>query len=301
MDESFESEPLVSSGNDVVRESAPLEAATSADALSSSVSPDTDENVPVDGVIEVAPVGADGDETDTAVSSGSPADTSSSEDVAEAAADQPDPLAEIRDQLAQLTEQTTKHHERASQRESVIDNMHSELEQLRRGERRSLLRPLVTEVCRLRDDLLRQADTLPADFDQQRAADLLRSYADSLEFTLEDNGITTFAPEIGEPFQARLHRVASKAPTRDSALVGTIAGVASPGYRDIEADAVVASARVVVHVADESEREPAHAAAADAAGSAPKPPSSDPESASAPVSTSADAAPAAMPATGAAD
>jgi molecular chaperone GrpE (heat shock protein) len=164
--------------------------------------------------------------------------------------------------------------------------MHGELEQLRRGERRSLLRPVVTEVCRLRDDLLRQADTLPADFDQKRAADLLRSYADSLEFTLDDNGITTFAPEAGEAFQARLHKVASKVPTRDGALVGTIAAVVSPGYRDVEADAVIAGARVVVYVADASAPEPVQAVVPDADD----PAAGEPERTSPPTSASADEA-----------
>ena len=52
---------------------------------------------------------------------------------------------------------------------------------LRRGERRGLLRPLLADMCRLRDDLLKQAATLPAEFDAAKAADLLRSYAETIE------------------------------------------------------------------------------------------------------------------------
>jgi molecular chaperone GrpE len=164
----------------------------------------------------------------------------------------PDPLAEIDRRLSELTEQAARYHERAAQRESVIDVMHAELEQLRLGERRSLLRPLLTEVSRARDDLLRQAETLPEPFDRERAAELLRSFAGSLELALEDNGVTSFLPEVGEPFQARLHRAAGKSPTHEEAMVGTVAEVVSPGYRDIDADVVIATARVVVHVADQS-------------------------------------------------
>jgi len=167
--------------------------------------------------------------------------------------EQPDPLTELRDQVAQLTEETEKFHLRAERREAVIDTMHAELEQLRRGERRSLLRPLVTEVCRTRDDLLRQADTLPADFDRDRAADLLRNFAAALEYTLEDNGVDGFAPEVGEPFDPRQHRVAGKSPTGDPGLVGAIGSVVAPGYRDTEAGTVISAARVVVYVAEESE------------------------------------------------
>jgi molecular chaperone GrpE (heat shock protein) len=128
--------------------------------------------------------------------------------------------------------------------------LHAELERLRLGERRSLLRPLLTEVCRVRDDLLRQAETLPDHFDRDRAADLLRSFAGSLEFALEDNGVSSFAPESGEPFEARLHRAAGKAPTSEESLVGTIATVVSPGYRDVQADTVIVTSRVIVRVID---------------------------------------------------
>lgn len=164
-----------------------------------------------------------------------------------------DPLAELGDRLAQLTEETARYHARAERREAVIDTMHAELEQLRRGERRSLLRPLVTEVCRTRDDLLRQADTLPEDFDRDRAADLLRSFAASLEYNLEDNGVDSFEPAVGEAFDAREHRVAGRSPTGDESLAGTVESVVAPGYRDTEAGTVIATARVTVYVAEAGE------------------------------------------------
>jgi molecular chaperone GrpE len=166
-----------------------------------------------------------------------------------------DPLVQIHEQLVALTTQAERYHERAAQREALIDSMHAELGKLRLGERRSLLRPLLIEVCRVRDDLLRQASTLPENFDRERAGALLESYAGSLEVALEDYGVADFTPEPGEPFQGSLHRAAGKAPTADAALVGTIASVVSPGYRELEADAVISAARVVVHVADETVRE----------------------------------------------
>jgi len=99
-----------------------------------------------------------------------------------------------------------RYHARAEQREGVIDHLHAEVDRLRRGERRGLLRPLLVEICRLRNDLLRQAEDLPADFDAGRARLLLRSYADSVELALEDSGVATFAPEQGDQFEPRLHR-----------------------------------------------------------------------------------------------
>jgi len=115
-------------------------------------------------------------------------------------------LAAISETLERVAVSSERYHARAEQREGVIDHLHAEVDRLRRGERRGLLRPLLVEICRLRNDLLRQAEDLPADFDAGRARLLLRSYADSVELALEDSGVATFAPEQGDQFEPRLHR-----------------------------------------------------------------------------------------------
>ena len=112
----------------------------------------------------------------------------------------------ISETLERLAASSERYHARAEQREGVIDHLRSEVDRLRRGERRGLLRPLLVEICRLRNDLLRQAEDLPGDFDAERARLLLRSYAESIELALEDNGVATFAPEQGDRFVPRLHR-----------------------------------------------------------------------------------------------
>jgi molecular chaperone GrpE (heat shock protein) len=220
--------------------------------------------------IETTPIAPSGDgqetqmqvtETETQVTDEGPGEKAISSPVtfdppvdAEPQAEEPlESLVELGKELARLTEETARYHARAERREAVIDTMHAELEQLRRGERRSLLRPLVTEMCRTRDDLLRQADTLPEDFDRDHAADLLRNFAASLEYTLEDNGVDSFEPEVGEAFDARQHRVTGKSPIADESLVGTVESVVAPGYRDTEAGTVISAARVVVHVAQAGE------------------------------------------------
>ncbi len=163
-----------------------------------------------------------------------------------------DPLGAVQEQLSRILDETEKFNTRASQREGVIDSMHAELERLRRGERRSVLRPLVSEVCRVRDDILRQAEMLPEPFDPSKAVELLRSFAASLELALEDNGIASYAPDTGDAYEARVHRASGKTPTADPDLTGKVATVLSPGYRDIEGENVIAAARVTVFVLDES-------------------------------------------------
>jgi molecular chaperone GrpE len=158
-------------------------------------------------------------------------------------------IAEIAASVRELAHSSERYHARAQQRESVIDHLSAELERLRRGERRGLLRPLLVEICRLRNDLLRQAGELPADFDAERAALLLRSYAESAELALENSGVVAFAPDGGDAFDPRMHRRVGGEPAGDPALVGRIARVRRDGYLDVDAGSPIAPAEVVVFAA----------------------------------------------------
>ena len=158
-------------------------------------------------------------------------------------------LAEISATVREAADLSQRYHARAEQREGVIDFLRSELEVLRRGERRGLLRPVLADLCRLRGDLLSQAAALPADFDTAKAAGLLRSYAETIELTLESNGVVTYVPDDGERFDPRLHRRVGGEATDDPALAGHVAGVRRDGYLDIEANSPIAPAEVTVFAA----------------------------------------------------
>lgn len=160
-----------------------------------------------------------------------------------------DPMAEISVAVRELAHSAERYHERAAQRESVIDYLRSELETLRRGERRGILRPLLTDMCRLRNDLLRQAATLPADYDAERAIKLLLSYAETVQLTLESNGVERYAPDEGDAFDPRRHRRVKGAEADGPAQVGQIARALWDGYLDIEANSPLAPAEVSVFVA----------------------------------------------------
>jgi hypothetical protein len=155
-------------------------------------------------------------------------------------------LTEISVTVREVADLSRRYHARAEQREGVIDFLRSELDVLRRGERRGLLRPVLADLCRLRSDLLAQAAALPADFDAAKAAELLRSYAESIELTLDSNGVVTYVPDGGERFDPRLHRRVGGEPTTDPALAGHVAGVRRDGYLDIEANSPIAPAEVTV-------------------------------------------------------
>jgi molecular chaperone GrpE len=164
-------------------------------------------------------------------------------------------LAEIAARTREMADASDRYHARAEQREGVIEHLRSELELLRQGERRGLLRPLLAELCRLRDDLLKQAATLPADFGADKSADLLRSYAETIELTLENSGVVTYAPDSGDPFNPRMHRRVSSEPTADQAQGGHVAAVQRDGYLDIEANSPIAPAAVTVFAVTQKEQE----------------------------------------------
>ena len=157
-----------------------------------------------------------------------------------------DLLTRIFTAVQEVAESAGRYHARAEQRERVIDHLHSEVDRLRRGERRGLLRPLLVELCRLRNDLLRQAEGLPDDFDAEQARLLLRSYADSVEIALEDSGVITFTPGEGDSFEPRMHRKVGGEPTSDPAATGRVARVRRTGYLDVDANIPIAPAEVVL-------------------------------------------------------
>ena len=160
-----------------------------------------------------------------------------------------DVIAGIAVSVRELADSAERYHARAEQRENVIDHLRAEVDRLRRGERRGLLRPLLVEICRLRNDLLRQAGELPGDFDAERAALLLRSYAESVELALENNGVVSFAPDSGDVFDPRMHRRVGGEPAPDPAFAGRIAQVRRDGYLDADANSPIAPAEVVVFTA----------------------------------------------------
>ena len=157
-------------------------------------------------------------------------------------------LLTICENVERLAVSAERYHARAEQREGVIDHLHDEVDRLRRGERRGLLRPLLVEMCRLRNDLLRQAEDLPGDFDAGRARLLLRSYAESVELALEDGGVATFAPETGDRFEPRMHRRVGGESTDDPEAVGRVAQVRRSGYLDVDTNIPIAPAEVMLYV-----------------------------------------------------
>ena len=156
-------------------------------------------------------------------------------------------LNELRASLARLESHASRDHDRAQAREAVIDRLHAEVERLRAGEVRALLRPTVTDLRQLREDLLTQARSVPEAITRGEATMLLESYADSVELILERCGIVAVRPTPDSKFDPRQHQVSDVAETGDRDLDGLVAGIVSDGYAEADSGRPVAPARVIVY------------------------------------------------------
>lgn len=168
----------------------------------------------------------------------------------------PAALGELRDAIASLTEQIAVGHARAAAREKIIDRLHGEVERLRAGEVRLLLRPVIADLRRLHHDLLAEARSVAGAISPAQAVALLESFAESAELALERCGIAVIRPEPGGPCQPGPHQVTGFEPTGDDGLDGRIFQITSGGYRDVDSGRPIAAARVIIYRACKPEAEP---------------------------------------------
>ncbi|WP_329108023.1 nucleotide exchange factor GrpE [Micromonospora sp. NBC_01699] len=161
--------------------------------------------------------------------------------------DDADRFAELVAVLAEIRGELVRGNERAVARERVIDRLHEENQRLRAGEYRALVRPLVTDLQSLRNDLLRQGAGLAEPVSPRAAANLLASFAFSVELTLERVGVQVLRAEPGVPFEPGTHRAVGVVPTLDPDRDGTVAALVSDGYLDVAAARPLVPASVTVH------------------------------------------------------
>ncbi|CAA9445936.1 MAG: hypothetical protein AVDCRST_MAG66-4605 [uncultured Pseudonocardia sp.] len=121
---------------------------------------------------------------------------------------------------------------RAVHRETVIDRLHEENRELRTGVHRQLLEPVVSDLVRLYDGLVRESGRFAADPEAAQAAALLASFADDVELALDRCGVEVVAAVVGEPFRAGGHAAVGTEACTESRLDGTVAVPVGAGLRD---------------------------------------------------------------------
>lgn len=119
-------------------------------------------------------------------------------------------------------EESQRLHARQS---DLVDRLHAENQELRAGELRNAQLPLIRDLFRLHDDIARMRE---AAGDDERD---LRIVQESLVDLLARGGVESFAPEPGDPFDARLHAAAGAEPTADESLDKAVLEIVRRGFR----------------------------------------------------------------------
>jgi molecular chaperone GrpE (heat shock protein) len=99
----------------------------------------------------------------------------------------------------------------------------------------------------LRNGLLRQAGTVPAEMTGPQVATLLESFAATVEEMLERCGVAVLPGEVGAAFTPSHQQVAAVVEIDDPERDGTVAEVVQDGYAEIDGGKVVIPARIRLH------------------------------------------------------
>jgi molecular chaperone GrpE (heat shock protein) len=140
-------------------------------------------------------------------------------------------LMDLASRFGQVEEQLADFHRRSAHRESVIDMLHEENQQLRAGMSRAILEPVVADLIRLYDQIDREARRVKAEGRDER---LLSSFADDVAQILDRCGIDIYTAEPGDPFDRQRHRPLAVVACPDQARHNTVAEMASAGFAERE-------------------------------------------------------------------
>lgn len=126
-------------------------------------------------------------------------------------------LDSLRDDLAELARLEERHT-------TIIERLHSENTTLRQGELTQALKPIVLDLARLHDDV---ASVIAKGGDELRRAAAIPMMILNV---LERHGITQICPEVGQPFDGKLHQALTVVSAEDTELDGMIARVQRAGF-----------------------------------------------------------------------
>jgi molecular chaperone GrpE (heat shock protein) len=161
-------------------------------------------------------------------------------------------LADVEAALRQLAEKVEREQERAAFRESIIDRLHEENQELRRNQIATALEPVRNRLYRLHETLRREArrwasgDTPGV----EHVAPLLDALADDVVDTLGHTGVEPLEVEVGERLDSSRHRPREVVAGDGTATADTVVAVLTMGFTSGER--VVRRADVAVGPAPEA-------------------------------------------------
>jgi len=153
-------------------------------------------------------------------------------------------FGELAGRLDKVEAQLAEFHRRSAHRESVIDRLHEENQRLRGGFGRIVLEPVVTDLIRLYDQLVREVRRLEADGQDAR---LLGSFAEDVTEILDRCGIEVFSAEPGDPFERERHRPLAMVACDDESRHNTVAEVVAVGFLERDSGRIRRPVHARVH------------------------------------------------------
>ncbi|MFI0370780.1 nucleotide exchange factor GrpE [Actinomadura sp. 1N219] len=160
---------------------------------------------------------------------------------------EPNEPDEQSERLAAIEAAVAEFNRRSAHREAVIDRLHEENQRLRDGVHRAILEPVIADLLRLYDSMLREAARLAADAADPAQGRLLESFADDTLLTLERCGLDEFTADPGDPFDPGRHAAVSVVAVDDEALDNTVAEVVATGFVERETGRVRRPLRARFH------------------------------------------------------
>jgi molecular chaperone GrpE len=143
-----------------------------------------------------------------------------------------DGLAALQSGLDRLAAATEREHERAAHREKIIDRLHDDNQELRRGELQAMLDPIRTSLYRLHDMVRRESGRwADGAGDPAHVAPLLSAIADEIAEALARAGAERYTVEPGESFDPARHKPVDTVAVTDPALDGTVMAARGDGFR----------------------------------------------------------------------
>ena len=130
----------------------------------------------------------------------------------------------------------------ARRQSDLVAELHEDNRRLRDGELREALAPLIRGLARILDDVDRMRQTRPDDADLAHIDSRVRE-------VLHDAGALTLRPELGTPFDPRLHQASGSVPTNEPARDRTVAEVRREGL--VDGPKLLRAAEVIVYRLDE--------------------------------------------------
>lgn len=154
-------------------------------------------------------------------------------------------LAALQSGLDRLIAATEREHERAAHREKIIDRLHEDNQELRRGELQAMLDPIRTSLYRLHDMVRRESRRWSDDGgDPAHVGPLLSAIADEIAEALARAGAERYTAEPGEPFDQALHKPVDTVAVSDPELDGAVVAARGDGFR--RGERILRRAEVVI-------------------------------------------------------